>query len=769
MKRKYNVEGMHCAACSSSVESVTKRVKGVKTSDVNLLQKLLIVECNEKTKDEDIICAIKKAGFSAERLDKTIDNKNEISLQESKYEEGKKREKQIIIKMIATLIITLIIMYFSMGHMIKLPQPSVFWKVVDKTMLATPTLILFLFILSLIGIYLNKIFYINGYKALFSGHPTMDTLVALGSSASLIYGTFSLFMLLAGVENNNVELIETYSKNLYFDSAVMILLFISFGKFLEEKSKNRTTNAVESLKKLAPKKANKFENGEIIEVDINSLKIGDTVVIKTGESVPVDGIIKEGFCSVNESMLTGESLPKDKTVNDKCMQATICEDGFAYLTVEKVGSETIFSQIIDVMQTTGATKAPIARLADKIAKYFVPIVSTISLLTLIVWLCIGKTFDFALSNAIAVLVISCPCALGLATPVAITVSTGVLAKNGILIKDAKTLEYFKDIDIFVFDKTGTLTKGNLEVTDIEAEDEKLFKSVCFNLEQGNNHPLGKAIIAKFSGEEILNTISGYTIEKGKGIICKIDGKLALLGNNKLMEENNIDISKYLQKAEEFQTQGETIIYAAIDNKCIGICALADTLNESSLMCIENLHKLNKRTVIISGDNKVVANKIAKDLNIKTEDVYAEVLPIDKADIIKELQKEGKVAFIGDGINDSIALKTADVGISVSGGSSIAQESSDVVLMNPSLEAIIKTLMVSNKTVRNIKENLFWALIYNCLCIPIAAGVLYPVNFLLNPMIGAACMSVSSIFVVLNALRLNLTNRKEKTKNGKNNN
>ncbi|MCR4662127.1 MAG: heavy metal translocating P-type ATPase [Clostridia bacterium] len=765
MIRKYNVEGMHCAACSSSVETVTKRVKGVKKASVSLLQKLLLVECSEKTNDEDIFNAIKKAGFSATRIDSDKEIKNQ---NQPKEIDGKKREKILIIKMIATLVITLVIMYFSMGHMIKLPQPHVFMYMVDGKMQATSILMLFLFILTIIGIYLNKQFYINGYRALFLGHPNMDTLVALGSSASLIYGTFSLFMLLAGIEHNNQELINTYSQNLYFDSAVMILLFVSFGKFLEEKSKNRTTEAIESLKKLAPQKANRLVDGKIEEVDIDQLRIGDIVVVKTGESVPIDGEVIEGFCSIDESMLTGESYPKDKEIHDKCMQATICLDGTAKIKVEKIGKETIFSQIIDTLTTTGATKAPIARIADTIAKYFVPIVCGISLVTLIIWLSLGKTFDFALSNAIAVLVISCPCALGLATPVAITVSTGVLAKKGVLIKDAKDLEYFKDINTFVFDKTGTLTNGNLEVTEEKADQLEEFKTLIYNLELGNNHPLAKAIVNKHKDENIkLVNFAEYTIIKGRGVVAKLNEDTLILGNEKLIEENGLDISKNKDEIKRYQEEGKTIVYLAKNNQYLGFCALADTINESAKQCIEELQKQGKRIVMISGDNEIVAKKIGKDLNINSNDIYANVLPVEKATIIEKLQKEGKVAFVGDGINDSVALKQADIGISVSGGSSIAQDSSDIVLMNPSLKSILDTLMVSKKTVLNIKENLFWALIYNTLCIPIAAGVLYPINFLFNPMIGAACMSVSSIFVVLNALRLNLLNKKEKTQNGKN--
>lgn len=747
MKVKFSVEGMSCAACSASVERVSKRVEGVTNAEVNLLAKTLVVECEKDTPElrQKIITAVEKAGFTAapddQKADETAIIKEDKKKEKSEAENMKRR-------LIASVAILAVLMYLTMGHMVGLPVPRIFH--------GTENLVVFAFtqlLLTLPIVYLNQKFYIVGFKALWNRSPNMDSLVAVGSAAALVYGVFAIYMIGYGLGHGDLELAKTYGSNLYFESAAMILTLVSVGKFLEERSKNKTGAAVEHLMKLAPDTAIVEKNGVQVEVKTSALQVGDIIIVKPGQSLPADGSIVEGSSSIDESALTGESIPVEKTVGSRVMTASINKTGSFKFRAEKVGGETALAKIIDLVRDAGATKAPIAKLADKVSGIFVPVVMSIAAVTLIVWLILGRSFDFALSRGISVLVISCPCALGLATPVAVTVSVGRLAERGILVKSAEALEILHDTKTVALDKTGTITEGHPSVTDVISENEDELLTVAAALEASSEHPLAEAIRAYTDEKGFAPAkIDDFSAVPGRGVRAVMNGKNVAAGNIAFMKEIGVvQNDEYPVILDELAKKGSTPMLFAVDGKLAGIIAVADRIKPTSADAISKLHSMNVKTMMLTGDNRLTAEAIAKEAGV--DDVTAEVLPQDKERVVDGLRKNGIVTFVGDGINDSPALTRADVGIAIGSGADIAIDSADIVLMKNDLGDVPTAIDFSRRTIRNIKQNLFWAFFYNTLGIPVAAGVLAPLGVTLSPMLGAAAMSLSSLFVVTNALRL----------------
>lgn len=747
MKVKFSVEGMSCAACSASVERVSKRVEGVTNAEVNLLAKTLVVECEKDTPElrQKIITAVEKAGFTAAPADQKAEEAAIIKEDKKKEKSEAENMKR---RLIASVAILAVLMYLTMGHMVGLPVPHVFH--------GTENLVVFAFtqlLLTLPIVYLNRKFYIVGFKALWNRSPNMDSLVAVGSSAALIYGVFAIYMIGYGLGHGDLELARTYGSNLYFESAAMILTLVSVGKFLEERSKNKTGAAVEHLMKLAPDTAIVEKNGVQVEVRTSALQVGDIIIVKPGQSLPADGSIVEGSSSIDESALTGESIPVEKTVGSRVMTASINKTGSFKFRAEKVGGETALAKIIDLVRDAGATKAPIAKLADKVSGIFVPVVMSIAAVTLIVWLILGRSFDFALSRGISVLVISCPCALGLATPVAVTVSVGRLAERGILVKSAEALEILHDTKTVALDKTGTITEGHPSVTDVISENEDELLTVAAALEASSEHPLAEAIRAYTDEKGFAPAkIDDFSAVPGRGVKAVMNGKNVAAGNIAFIKEigvvQNDECPAIL---DELAKKGSTPMLFAVDGKLAGIIAVADRIKPTSADAISKLHSMNVKTMMLTGDNRLTAEAIAKEAGV--DDVTAEVLPQDKERVVDGLRKNGIVTFVGDGINDSPALTRADVGIAIGSGADIAIDSADIVLMKNDLGDVPTAIDFSRRTIRNIKQNLFWAFFYNTLGIPVAAGVLAPLGVTLSPMLGAAAMSLSSLFVVTNALRL----------------
>ena len=747
MKVKFSVEGMSCAACSASVERVSKRVEGVTNAEVNLLAKTLVVECEKDTPElrQKIITAVEKAGFSAAPADQKADEAAIIKEDKKKEKSEAENMKR---RLIASVAILAVLMYLTMGHMVGLPVPRIFH--------GTENLVVFAFtqlLLTLPIVYLNRKFYIVGFKALWNRSPNMDSLVAVGSAAALIYGVFAIYMIGYGLGHGDPELAKTYGSNLYFESAAMILTLVSVGKFLEERSKNKTGAAVEHLMKLAPDTALVEKNGVQVEVKTSALQVGDIIIVKPGQSLPADGSIVEGSSSIDESALTGESIPVEKTVGSRVMTASINKTGSFKFRAEKVGGETALAKIIDLVRDAGATKAPIAKLADKVSGIFVPVVMSIAAVTLIVWLILGRSFDFALSRGISVLVISCPCALGLATPVAVTVSVGRLAERGILVKSAEALEILHDTKTVALDKTGTITEGHPSVTDVISENEDELLTVAAALEASSEHPLAEAI-RDYTDEKGFAPakIDDFSAVPGRGVKAVMNGKNVAAGNIAFMKEiGAVQNDEYASTLDELAKKGRTPMLFAVDGKLAGIIAVADRIKPTSADAISKLHSMNVKTMMLTGDNRLTAEAIAKEAGV--DDVTAEVLPQDKERVVDSLRKNGIVTFVGDGINDSPALTRADVGIAIGSGADIAIDSADIVLMKNDLGDVPTAIDFSRRTIRNIKQNLFWAFFYNTLGIPVAAGVLAPLGVTLSPMLGAAAMSLSSLFVVTNALRL----------------
>lgn len=755
MKEKFKVTGMTCSACSARVEKTVDNIDGVESVSVNLLTGTMQAAFDDtKTSSEAIIKAVEKAGYGA-FVDSGTHSAGSGSSKAyggtSPVDAAAEEEKQMKTRLIWSVGFLILLMIFSMGPMLTGNHhntESPLTNALIQALLLIPI------------VFLNRKFFVKGFPSLMKGSPNMDSLVALGSAAAILYGVFAIFRMTLGYETGNMELVHRYAGDIYFESAAMILTLITVGKYLESRSKGKTSEAMEKLMNLAPKTAVIEVDGAEIEVETGQLSIGDVLVIRPGESIAADGTIISGTTSIDESAITGESIPVEKQPGDKAVSATINKTGFIKVRCDRVGEDTTISQIIKLVDEASASKAPIAKMADKIAGVFVPAVILIAILAAVIWYVSGAGFEFALSIGISVLVISCPCALGLATPVAIMVGTGKGAENGILIKSGEALETAHRIDTVVMDKTGTITEGCPRVTDVvpiwTGDDELL--EIAAALEKGSEHPLAEAIMtyAKDNNTRI-RPAENFTAIFGKGVKATIEGKHYIAGSQALMEEEGIDVKfgKAEARLEALADQGKTpLLFADADNeKLLGMIAVADMEKPSSKAAIAAFDDLGIDVVMLTGDNKRTAEAIRKRLGIKK--VISEVLPQDKEAHIAELQAEGRhVAMIGDGINDAPALAKADVGIAIGAGTDVAIESADAVLMRSDLFDAVTAVKLSKAVIKNIKENLFWAFFYNIIGIPLAAGVLYPMFELkLSPMYGAAAMSLSSIFVVTNALRL----------------
>ena len=745
--KQYNVTGMSCASCVARVEKAVNKVDGVTSCSVNLLTNSMSVDGDVKS--SDVISAVEKAGYGAS-LKGNSSKENKTNDEPLKDTETPKLKKRLF----SSLIFLLLLMYISMGHMMwGFPLPSI---------LANNHIAMGLIQLLLTGIIMviNQKFFISGFKALIHRSPNMDTLVALGAGASFIYSVYALFAMTNAQVNNDMSLVMKYMDEFYFESAGMILTLITLGKMLESYSKGKTTNAIKGLMNLAPKKATILVDNVEKVVPIEEVKIGDIFVVKPGENIPVDGVVIEGESAVNESALTGESIPVDKTVGDNVSGATVNQSGFIKCKATKVGEDTTLSQIIKMVSDASATKAPIAKVADKVSGVFVPIVISIAVVTIIVWLLCGATFGNALVRGISVLVISCPCALGLATPVAIMVGNGVGAKNGILFKNATSLETTGKVSYVLLDKTGTITNGTPVVTDIipsENYTENDLLSYASSLESKSEHPLAKAVVQKAIDSNIktLDTTDFKSLT-GNGVSAKINGKTIVGGSVKHISSiTNID-ENIIKQADDLATKGKTPLLFVMDNQLLGIIAVADVVKSDSPKAIKELQNMGIKVVMVTGDNEKTAQAIAKESGV--DEVIAGVLPDGKEKVVTQYKEKGMVAMVGDGINDAPALTRADIGIAIGAGTDVAIDSADIVLMKSKLTDVSGAIRLSRGTLRNIHENLFWAFIYNVIGIPLAAGVWIPIfGWTLSPMFGAAAMSLSSFCVVTNALRLNFLN------------
>lgn len=748
---KFSVTGMTCAACQANVTKAASKLEGTEKADVNLLSGTLIVTFDEtKINEQDYINAVTDIGYGA-----TLYGENKKSQLKSEWEARKKNEEENISSMkkrlISSIVFLVIVMYIAMGHMLGLPLPHFLHGTENALLNAIVQMLLVIPVMII-----NKKFFVSGFKGLIKRAANMDSLVALGSSASFLYGIFAIIMMAYNAPRGNLDVLEHYSHQLYFESSAMILTLVTVGKFLETRSKGKTSDALGKLVALSPKTANVIRNGNEIIIDAEDVKEGETLIIRPGERIAVDGIVLSGNGFVDQSAVTGESLPIEKTIGDEVISATLNKNGTFTMTASKVGENTTLAQIIRLVDEAGSSKAPIARLADKVSGIFVPAVMIISAITFLLWLLLGKDFENALSFAVTVLVISCPCALGLATPVAIMAGTGKAAENGILIKSAEALEMLGNVDKIVLDKTGTVTSGEMSVSDIFVYDKSLseneFLTICTALEKGSEHPLANAVRKK--GEKLtLPEVNDFKAFEGKGISGIINGETYISGNVRFLKENNVDYSNIESKINEFSSQGKTPLIFCKENEILGVIAISDTTREDSKKAIELFKKIGKKTVMLTGDNKAAAEFIGKEAGI--DEIYSELLPADKEKTIRSLQEKGeKIAFIGDGINDAPALTRADVGIAIGAGTDIAIDAADIVLIKSSLSDAVKAVELSKSVMRNIKTNLFWAFFYNVLGIPLAAGVLYPAFAIrLTPMIGSAAMSMSSLCVVTNALRL----------------
>lgn len=716
----------------------------------------MVVEYDDKiTNTDKIINSVIDIGYGATLHESKENGESKKEIKNSSvYNDMKSMKHRLII----SLIFWIPLMYVAMYHMFKdwfgIPIPSFIMNMFH----GTENSLVFAFtqfLLLLPILYVNRNYFISGFKKLFKGMPNMDSLIAIGSSAATIYGIVAIYMIGYGLGHNNIEIVQNYASNLYFESAGTILTLITVGKYLETKSKGKTSDAISKLINLAPKTAVVVRDGKEIEVGIEEIVKDDEVIIKPGESIGIDGVIIEGEASIDQSSITGESIPVYKKVGDKVVSGTINKNGYIKIRATNVGDDTTLSQIIKLVEEASNSKAPISKIADKVSSVFVPIVITIAILAVIVWLLAGYSFEFALSIGISVLVISCPCALGLATPVAIMVGTGKGAENGILIKSAESLEILHSVDTVVLDKTGTITEGKPKVTDIVSliNENELLK-IAGSLEKSSEHPLAEAIVKKAEDSKIIfNDVKKFETVSGRGVKGVIEQKTYFAGNIAFMKENNINTEKVNSKAKDLLNSGKTVLYFSDDKNVIGIIAVADTIKKTSYQAIKELKKRNIDTIMITGDNSLVANSIGNEIGINR--VISEVLPQDKEREIDRLQKEGKkVAFVGDGINDSPALVRSDVGLAIGSGTDIAIESADCVIIKNSLLDVVTAIDLSKSVIRNIKLSLFWAFIYNIIGIPVACGILYPAfGITLSPMIGAACMSLSSVCVVTNALRL----------------
>ncbi len=742
MEKKYDVRGMTCSACVANVTKAVERLDGVSTANVNLMTNSMKVNFDEnKIKDEEIIKAVEKIGYGASPAGEKIKN-----------EDGPvdDRERALKHRLISSSIFMLILMYIAMGHMVHLPTPRIFHGREGAVIFAFSQ-----FLLALPVVFINRDFFISGFKGLKNKAPNMDSLVAIGSLAALIYGIFAIYMMAYGFGQGDMELVDAYRHNLYFESSAMILTLITVGKYLEEKSKNKTRSSLAKLMDLAPKMATVIEDGKEVVKNIEDVRVGDILLVRPGESVAVDGKVIEGSSSLDESAVTGESIPVQKSVGDRVISASINTTGSFKFKAEKVGEDTTISQIIKLVDEANQSKAPIAKLADKIAGVFVPTVLIIAAITFGVWMYFGYGFENALNFAISVLVISCPCALGLATPVSIMVATGKSADFGLLFKNAEVLENLHKINVIVMDKTGTITEGKPILTDIVTEiDRDEFLKIAGSLEKNSQHPLASAILNYVEEKNLnLGEITNFNSVSGRGLNGEVAGKKYFAGNLEYMIEEKIDLNGFKTKAEELAGDGKTSMYFANDNEVLGIISVKDIPKKSSKEAIKLLRDMGKKIIMLTGDNEKTAGAIAGEIGV--DETLASLLPQDKNKEIDKIQKTGKkVLMIGDGINDAPSLAKADIGMAIGHGTDVAIESSDVVLMRSDLLDVVSALELSKATIKNIKENLFWAFFYNTLGIPLAAGLLFPAfGIKLSPMFAAFAMSLSSVFVVNNALRL----------------
>ncbi len=745
-KKKFSVTGMSCAACSAAVEKAVSRLDGVESAQVNLLANSMVCTYDElKTDPSAVIAAVEKAGFGAAEAAEAG--------QTSAVPKAKSKEAPgdgftaIRTRLWVSVVFLVVLMYVSMGHMIGLPLPHF----LHGTQNAVPFAFL-QFLLTLPVLYVNRKFYFNGFKALFHRAPNMDSLVAVGSAAAMLYGVIAIFMIGVSLGSGDPETVERYRSNLYFESAAMILTLVTVGKFLEERSKGKTGAAIAKLLDLSPKTATVLRDGEERIVPAEEIVIGDVVLLKPGERIPVDGVVLEGSSAVDQSALTGESIPVTKDEGQAVMSASVNMTGFLKIRATRVGQDTTLARIVALVEEASSSKAPISKLADRVSGIFVPAVMAIAVVAAAAWLIAGRSVEDALNACISVLVISCPCALGLATPVAIMVATGRCAQMGILIKSAEALELLHAADTVVLDKTGTITVGKPSVTDVLECVPGQLLPVAAALEKKSGHPLADAIV-RYAANTATVEVNEFTDVSGKGIRGKIDGRSCFGGSYAYMEELGVDLSAVRAQAREFAESGKTPLFFARETELLGVIAAADTVKDTSAAAIRRLKDDGCEVIMLTGDNETTANAVRKELAV--DRVIADVLPQDKERVVRELQNEGrKVIMVGDGINDSPALARADIGIAIGSGADIAVEEADVVLMKSDLNDVPAAIECSRQTMRNIKQNLFWAFFYNTLGIPLAAGALYPIwGITLNPMIGAAAMSLSSIFVVTNALRL----------------
>ena len=744
---QYNVTGMSCAACSARVEKAVKKVPGVTSCSVSLLTNSMGVEGTASP--AAILSAVQEAGYGASPKNASASKASDASadLDALADRETPKLKRRLI----ASLGFLLVLMYFSMGHMMwGWPLPHWF----DGNHVAMGLVQL---LLAGIVMVINQKFFINGFKGLIHGAPNMDTLVALGSMASFVWSTYALFAMTRAQVDGNDELVMHYMMEFYFESAAMILTLITVGKMLEARSKGKTTDALKSLMKLAPKTATLVRDGAEVTVAIADVQKGDVFVVRPGENIPVDGAVLEGTSAVNESALTGESIPVDKAVGDKVSAATTNQSGFLRCEATRVGEDTTLAQIIKMVSDAAATKAPIAKIADTVSGFFVPAVISIAVVTTIVWLLLGHELGYALARGISVLVISCPCALGLATPVAIMVGNGLGAKNGILFKTAASLEAAGRTQIVALDKTGTITEGAPRVTDLlpaEGVSETELLTLAAALESRSEHPLAKAVLADAEAKAITSPeVTDFAALPGNGLAAKLDGMDIYAGNAAFIQTKLTLPAALAQQAEKLASEGKTPLFFGGAGRLLGVIAVADIIKEDSPEAIRQLQNMGIRVVMLTGDNQRTADAIGRQAGV--DEVIAGVLPDGKEAVIRQLQASGKVAMVGDGINDAPALTRADTGIAIGAGTDVAIDAADVVLMNSKLSDVPAAIRLSRATLRNIHENLFWAFIYNIIGIPLAAGLFIPFGLTLNPMFGAAAMSLSSFCVVSNALRLNL--------------
>ncbi len=752
MKQKFNVTGMTCSACSAHVEKSVRKVEGVNQVTVNLLSNSMVVEYDpDKTDDGAIVAAVKAGGYGAALQEQDRPKGN---VRKSANDTAKEELRSMKKRLVVSFVFLIPLFYLSMGHMMGLPVPAFFHGNQNAMAFAFTQ-----FLLTLPILVVNHKYFRVGFKTLFKGAPNMDSLIAIGSSAAVVYGVFAIYKIGWGLGHGDMAMVERYTMDLYFESAGMILALITLGKFLEARAKGKTSEAITKLMDLAPKTAVVLRDGAEQELPVEEVQVGETVVVRSGQSIPLDGVILEGNGSVDESALTGESIPVEKRPGDRVTGASINKSGYFTFRVTQVGEDTALAHIIKLVEEASSSKAPIAKLADKVSGVFVPIVIGVAALTFLAWMLTGHGLEFSLSAGIAVLVISCPCALGLATPTAIMVGTGKGAENGILIKSAEALEVAHTVDTVVLDKTGTITQRKPRVTDVLTRmDRNAFLVLAASLEKASEHPLAEAIVDE-AKEFPLRPVEDFSAVAGQGIAGMVDGERYIAGNLKMMKENHIPAGDYEQEAARLAGEGKTPLFFAKPDasggSVLGVVAVADVVKPTSRQAVQELQQMGIEVVMLTGDNERTATAIQKQVGISR--VIAEVLPQDKEKEVRMLQESGKkVAMVGDGINDAPALTRADVGIAIGAGTDIAMESADVVLMRSDLLDAVSAIQLSRATIRNIKENLFWALIYNSIGIPLAAGVFYyALGWMLNPMFAAAAMSLSSVCVVSNALRLKL--------------